>query len=173
MSLYKRGDVWWYKFWFNGQLIRESSKSDSKTLAKDAERARRRELERAYNHIPKRERMPLFAHAADLWIASKAGLAEKSRERYEQCVGHLKAEFGKRLVCDVHANDILEYRRKRLTAGVTNRTVNYETGSLRGILRQHGLWGPIADRIGPFPSVTTWVGRYLSRTNRNCSRLPA
>ena len=42
MSLYKRGDVWWYKFWFNGQLIRESSKSDSKTAAKDAERARRK-----------------------------------------------------------------------------------------------------------------------------------
>jgi hypothetical protein len=66
VSLYKRGDVWWYKFWFNGQLVRESSKSDSKTVAKDAERARRRELEQAFNRIPKRERMPLFSHAADL-----------------------------------------------------------------------------------------------------------
>ncbi len=45
MSLYKRGDVWWYKFRFAGQMIRESSKSESKTVAKDAERARRRELE--------------------------------------------------------------------------------------------------------------------------------
>jgi hypothetical protein len=119
MSLYKRGDVWWYKFWFNGQFIRESSKSDSKTLAKDAERARRRELEKAYNHIPKRERMPLFSRASDLWLASKAGLAEKSRERYEQCVEHLKEEFGKRLVCDVDANDISEYRGKRLAVGVS------------------------------------------------------
>src|SRR5215472_851836 len=143
MSLYKRGDVWWYKFWFNGQPIRESSKSDSKTVAKDAERARRRELEQAYNRIPKKERMPLFPHAADLWLASKAGLAEKSRERYEQCVTHLKEELGKRLVCDVDANDIVEYRRKRLVAGVTNRTANYEIGALRGILRQYGLWGPI------------------------------
>jgi hypothetical protein len=62
VSLYERGDVWWYKFWFNGQLIRESSKSNSKTVAKDAERARRRELEQAYNLIPKRERDPLFSH---------------------------------------------------------------------------------------------------------------
>jgi hypothetical protein len=30
MSLYKRGDVWWYKFWFSGQLIRESSKSGAR-----------------------------------------------------------------------------------------------------------------------------------------------
>ena len=151
MSLYKRGHVWWYKFWFNGQFIRESSKSDSKTVAKDAEHARRRELEQAYNHIPKRQRMPLFSHAAELWLASKAGLAPRSRERYEQCADHLKAEYGKGLVCDVDANDVAEYRRKRLEAGVCNRTVNYETGALRGILRQFGLWGPIADRVRALP----------------------
>jgi integrase len=48
-------------------------------------------------------------------------------------------------------NDVVEYRRKRLAAGVTNRTVNYETGALRGILRQFGLWGPIADRVKALP----------------------
>ena len=49
MSVYRRGDVWWYKFRFAGQVIRESSKSESKTVAKDAERARRRELEGSFN----------------------------------------------------------------------------------------------------------------------------
>jgi integrase len=29
--------------------------------------------------------------------------------------------------------------------------VNYEVGSLRGILRQFGLWGPIADRVRALP----------------------
>ena len=60
MSLYRRGGVWWYEFRFNGQRIQESAKTNSKTVARDAERARRRELEQAYNRIPKRERMPLF-----------------------------------------------------------------------------------------------------------------
>jgi integrase len=128
-----------------------TSKSDSKTVAKDAERARRRELEQAYNHIPKRQRMPLFSHAAELWLASKAGLADSSRERYKQCAEHLKEAFGKRLVCDVDANDVAEYRRKRLAAGVSNRTVNYETGTLRGVLREFGLWGPMADRVTALP----------------------
>lgn len=36
VSLYKRGDVWWYKFRFAGQMIRESSKSESRTIAKEA-----------------------------------------------------------------------------------------------------------------------------------------
>lgn len=161
MSLYERGDVWWYKFWFNGQLIRESSKSNSKTVAKDAERARRRELEQTYNRIPKRGRVPLFSHAPDVWLANKAGLAPKSAERYEQCAAHLKDHFGKGLIGDVDANDISEYRSKRLAVGVSNRTVNYEVGTLRGILRQFGLWGPIADRVKALPERHD-VGRAIS-----------
>ena len=57
--------------------------------------------------------MPLFSHAADLWLVSKAGLAPKSKERYEQCVANLKEEFGKALVYDVDANDSAEYRASR------------------------------------------------------------
>ncbi len=112
-------------------------------------------------------------------LANKAGLAPKSRERYEQCVTHLKEEFGKGLVCDVDANDIAEYRRKRLAAGVSNRTVNYECGALRGILRQFGLWGPIADRVKALPERHD-VGKAISREDEekilaaaSASRSPA
>ncbi len=105
--------------------------------------------------------MPLLSNAADVWLAGKTGLAPKSTERYGQCIPHLKEEFGKRLVCDIDANDVAEYQRKRLTAGVSNRTVNYEVGSLRGILRQFGLWGPIADRVRALPERHD-VGRAVS-----------
>jgi integrase len=64
-------------------------------------------------------------------------------------------------VCDVDANDVAEYQRKRLIDGVSNRTVNYEVGTLRGILRQFGLWGPIADRVRSLPERHD-VGRALS-----------
>ncbi len=161
MSVFRRGNTWWYKFTINGQTIRESAKTNSKTVARGAELSRRRELEQAYNHIPKRERVPLFSNAADLWLAGKTGLAPKSTERYEQCVPHLKKEFGKRLVCDIDANDVSEYQRRRLITGVSNRTVNYEVGSLRGILRQFGLWSPIADRVRSLPERHD-VGRALS-----------
>ena len=160
MSVYRRGETWWYKFWFNGQLLRESAKSDSKTVARNAERARRRDLEQAYNRIPKRERVPLFSHAADLWVASKGGLTIGSIHRYELCLPPLKKEFGGLLVCDIDANDIAEYQRKRL-AEVSNRTVNYEIGALRGILRQFGLWGSIADRVRSLPERHD-VGRSIS-----------
>jgi len=51
MAAFKRGEVWWYKFYFAGRLIRESTKSTSKTVAKDAEKQRRRELEAGFNNI--------------------------------------------------------------------------------------------------------------------------
>jgi hypothetical protein len=70
-DVYKRGQTYWYKFLFQGQLIRDSAKTNSKTVAREAERARRRELELAVNRIPKRDRTPLFGVAAREWLASK------------------------------------------------------------------------------------------------------
>ena len=157
----KVSNIYWYKFTFAGQVIRESSKSESKTIAKEAERMRRREMEQAINRIPKREKTPLFSAATDLWLAGKAGLAQSSRKRYEECVAVLKGEFGKRLVCDFDGNDIAEYQRKRLEAGLSGRLVNYEVGCLRGVLRQFGLWGPISDRVRSLPERHN-VGRAVS-----------
>lgn len=58
MSVYKRGNTWWFKFRFQGQEIRESARSNSKTIARDAEHARRRELELGINGLRKRELPP-------------------------------------------------------------------------------------------------------------------
>src|SRR5215469_1311059 len=78
MSLYKRGGTWWFKFRFEGQVIRESAKTASKTLARETERARRRDLETAVNRIQRRERMPLFKVAAEQWVSTKTLLAPKA-----------------------------------------------------------------------------------------------
>jgi len=65
----KDSKVWWYEFIFEGQRVRESAKTRSKTVAKDAEKARRRELEQSYNGIKRRDRAKLFSVAADEWFA--------------------------------------------------------------------------------------------------------
>jgi integrase len=83
------------------------------------------------------------------------------RPSHEECVAILKESFGKRLIFDFDANDIAEYQRKRLADNLSGRTVNYEVGSLRGILRQFGLWAPIADRVRSLPERRN-VGQALS-----------
>ena len=41
MSIYKRGDVYWYEFEFNGRLIRESAQTGNKDVARQIESAHR------------------------------------------------------------------------------------------------------------------------------------
>jgi integrase len=147
MSVYKRGQTYWYKFLFQGQLIRDSAKTNSKTVAREAERARRRELELAVNRIPKRDRTPLFGIAAREWLASKNTLAPKSLERFQHHVVTLTVEFGQRLICDVTADDVLRLRSKRISEGLAPRTVNYEIAALRGILKSKGFWGGVLDEL--------------------------
>jgi integrase len=148
MSTYKRGGVWWFRFKFQGQTIRESSKSGSRTIARDAERARRRELEVGINRLgPRRDPMPLFRLAAQRWLAEKAGRAPKTISGYTERTAPLVKAFGDRLVCDVTRGEILGYRSKRLTEGFSPRTVNMEMGCLRGILDGHGLWAGVSRKI--------------------------
>lgn len=58
--VYQRGKrrFWWYRFRFGGRTVHESAKTTSKTLAREAERQRRRELEESWNHVGGRRKLP-------------------------------------------------------------------------------------------------------------------
>lgn len=147
MAVFKRGEKWWYEFVFNGSRIRESAKTTSKTIARDAERQRRRELERGINRIPEPKRMPLFKLASEQWLSSLSGLADKSVAAYRQYAKSLSAEFRDRLICDIRLDDIVRLQRQRLAAGKSPRTANYEIHALRLILKHFNLWWPLADKV--------------------------
>jgi integrase len=144
VSVYRRGDVWWYKFRFAGQVIRESSKSGSKTVAKDAERARRRELEESWNQIKRRKLPPLFSIAAADWLKTRTGIAPTTLRSYRLAISQLTKDFGQQLLCDLSAEDLAAYQNRRKRDGVSNRTVNLEVGVLRSILRRYRMWEAIA-----------------------------
>jgi len=148
MGIYKRGGRYWYEFSFQGQRIRESAKTSSKTIARDAERQRRRELELGINRIAKRERMPLFKVAAEQWLAAKSATSARlTGETYGYFVRSLIEHFGDRLVSDIDHRDIAELQRKRLAEDKSACTVNLEVPTLRQILRTQGFWAPIGERV--------------------------
>jgi integrase len=91
--------------------------------------------------------MPLFSVAAKEWLASRVGLAANTLETYEHFVETLTEQFGKRLVCDIDDQDISALQRKRLAEEKSARTVNFEINVLRQILKAHGLWGTISDKV--------------------------
>lgn len=150
--LYQRGQVWWYKFRFAGRVFRESTKTSSKALARQAERKRHQGLEEAVNGIKKRTAPIAFAVAADEWIKLKRPTwAPKSCEVEERNLKHLKPAFGSSLLIDITADDIADYQKTRSKAGAAPKTINLEVGTLRAVLRRNRLWAAIQPDVKMMP----------------------
>ncbi len=130
MAIFRRGDVWWYEFWFAGRRIRESSKSPSKTLAKAAEQKRRRELEEGFNNFTdvRHERVRTMRDIADDFPrrvqAAPAALCRLRRVR----VNHIKRLIGDKMLVDVNEACVIRYQNERLTEKASPKSVNEEVG---------------------------------------------
>jgi integrase len=164
--IYRRGKrgIYWYSFEFGGRHIHESSKSTSKTVARDAERSRRRQLELTWNQISKRTLPPSFERAADDWYeAAKPHLAERTKAIYGDAVRlHLKPALGSLLLCDIDASRIASYQARRKAEKASARTLNKELQVLRMILKRYKLWANLQGDV-KFERERDEVGKALSR----------
>lgn len=142
--LYRRGEVWWYKFRFAGRQIRESTKSTSKEIARRAELKRRRDLDEGFHGLRKREAPQTLKMASATWLEDKKPtLAPKSYLIEKTNLGHLLPVLGQFLLTDIDATRISRYQQTRLKEKAAPKTINLEIGTLRAILRRHRLWGNI------------------------------
>jgi integrase len=144
-------------------MIRESSKSDSKTVAKEAEQSRRRRLEESWNQIKRRKLLPLFSVGAEDWLESvKPHLAERTQAIYDVALHrHLKPALGALLLCDIDAGRIASYQAKRKAEGASARTLNKELQVLRQILKRHKLWANLQGDV-KFERESSEIGRAMS-----------
>jgi integrase len=151
MSLYKRGEVWWYKFDFCGATIRESSGLTNKEEARAVEDDRHAELRRSRVGYRRRSHAPLFATAAGVYLkAKRSDWASKTYIIEATNLTHLKPFFGNRLLSDIDHNDVADYRDHRLGEGAADKTISLEIGTIRGIMRHHDLdaiWRSIKKKI--------------------------
>ncbi len=182
--LYRRGKIWWFKFRFAGRLFRESAKTTSKTLARQAERKRHQSLEEGIHGIKKRAAPVTFATAASEWLKLKKPTLSPKSHRIEQVniEKHLKPAFGSLLLIDVTADDIAIYQKDRLREGASPKTINLELGTLRAIMRRHRIWANLQPDVKML-TVRDDAGKALTaeeerrlleacRTSRSRSLLP-
>jgi integrase len=139
MALYKRGDIWWYEFQFAQRHIRESAKTTSKTVAKQAEQNRRRELERGFNGVTdvREDRVRSVKEIATGYLEQYC-LRNKSRVYARYAVGHVTRHLGKMMVVDITDKNITEYQTKRLKESAAPKTINEEVGFLLRLLGEPG-----------------------------------
>ena len=130
MSVFRRGRVWWYKFYFADKLIRQSAMTSSKTLAKEAERQRRRELEEGYNGLAgedRTKRVQNFSQAGDGLLRDyRLRRAENSVRYLKQRLAHLNAHMGEMMLIEITPDIILEYQNIRLKEGAMGSSINAE-----------------------------------------------
>ena len=65
MSIYKRGDVYWYKFQFNGTLVRESTRQGNDKVARQMESAHRTSLAKGEVGIRDKKTVPTLKEFCD------------------------------------------------------------------------------------------------------------
>jgi integrase len=150
--IYQRGNTWWYEFVFQGQRIRESTKSESKTLAIKAERNRRRELEESANGIRPVRRAVLFSVASRDWMdANRARWSKSNVSIQEFNLKHISKYLGPMLLGDITPEHIGKYQARRQEQRASNRTINMEISTLRMIMKAGKLWSAIADDVKMLP----------------------
>jgi integrase len=156
--------IWWMRFRFGGRFVHESTRTKRKTLAREAERQRRRELELKWNRVERRSLPPTFERASSAWLeAEKPHLAERTCEIYEVAIRcHLSPVLGPRLLCDIGADAVASYQARRKSLGASARTINKELQVLRQILKRHKLWANLQEDV-KFEREHNDVGKALTR----------
>jgi integrase len=138
VSVFKRGTTWWYKFRFAGRLIRESAKTTSKTVARDAERTRRRELEAGYNNLSDREERVQTLSSIGAEYLSEYKLRHRATRFAEYALRHVVRLLGKLMTVDVSDKTVKHYQSTRLKEGASPKSINEEINFLVRLLGEKG-----------------------------------
>jgi len=134
------------EFVYQGKRFQESTGATSKTVAKEYEKRRKAEMERAAAGLPTQQKAARIRTVNDVvgpyLAAYKVSHRPKSILFAEGRLDHVKKALGNVVLSDLTDDRVREYVRARQAHGVSGRTINMEIGELsRAIGRTwHELW---------------------------------
>jgi integrase len=146
VSIYKRGQVYWYKFMWNGQVVRESTKQGNDKVARQMEAAHRTSLAKGEVGIREKKPVPTLIEFCEQrfepWV--EATTARKTWLDFYR-VG-LRAIKKYRPLANLRLDQITsenasEFAGNRQAQGLQVSTVNSSLRVLRRVLRIASEWG--------------------------------
>lgn len=149
MAVYKRGGIWWYKFNWNGESIRESTKQANKRRAEKIEAKHKGDL--ALGLVGIRDRAPVLTltEFADRdfkpYIESRFQNKPKTLEYYRTGLKNLNgyAPLANCTLDAITADRIAGFIAKRREAGLEVSTINRQLEVLRRMLKLAMEWGKV------------------------------
>jgi integrase len=160
MAVFKRGKKWWYKFVWNGELIRESTKQSNKRTAEQMEAAHKASLAKGEVGIRERKPVPTLAEfsKSDFMPHVRARFADKpaTLAYYKIQVGHLTG-YGPlagaavdAITPEIISGFVAKWREAEYQVSSINRALQV----LRRMLRLAVEWGKVekaAPRVSLLP----------------------
>ena len=148
MSIYKRGNVYWYKFMWNGQMIRESSRQPNQNTARQMEAAHRTSL--AKGEVGIRDKKPVMTIAEFCrtrfapWAESSSSL-KTWRDFYRVGLVAIQAysPVANLNLDAITPERISDFATHRQAQGMKVATVNASLRILRRVLRVAEEWGEL------------------------------
>jgi integrase len=149
--IYKRGGIYWYKFMWEGKLLRESTKQGNDKVARQIESAHRTSL--AKGEVGLRDKKPVLSLAKFIderfepWAKATFGKSSPKTWLDWYRVG-LRAIKGYKPLADSMLNEIngemvAEFAFHRQAKGLQVSTVNSSLRVLRRVLRLAVEWGAV------------------------------
>lgn len=149
MAVYKRGKIWWYKFNWNGEPIRESTKQSNKRTAEQMEATHKTSLAKGEVGLRDRKPAPTLKDFADQdflpFVRSMSAGKPRTVTFYETTVGNLKG-FGKlaSLRLDAITPEILaDFAAYRREDGMQISTINRDLATVRRMFHLAQEWGRV------------------------------
>ena len=137
MSVYKRGNVYWYDFWFQGQRIRQSTGIRNKMAAVRAEAIRKAELAERRAGIARYGRCPTyedFVNTEFLPLSKKEHEAHpQTHRRYKVSAKPLIQSFGKLPVDAISTGHVEKFKQAR-ASDISSAGTNRDLAALRFML---------------------------------------
>jgi hypothetical protein len=139
-SLYKRGDIWWAKYYVNGRAIRVSTETGKEKQAREFLKKHEGKAAAGEPILPRVDRVRYEEIAQDLRRHYET-TGERQKAEYEARLKHLDPFFAPRRVANISGADATRYVAARQGEGAANGTINRELAVLGRMLRlayEHG-----------------------------------
>src|ERR1700730_15337344 len=159
MSIYKRGEVYWYKFMWMGKLVRESTKQGNDKVARQMEAAHKTSLAKGEVGIREKKPVPGLAEFCRKrfapWAESSSSL-KTWRDFYRVGLMAIQAypPLASLTLDAITTERIADFASHRQAQGMKVTTVNASLRILRRILRVAEEWG----ELGQAPKVRMLPG---------------
>ena len=129
-SVFRRGAVWWIKYYRNGKAYRETSGSEKEADARKLLRKRQGEIAVGRFIGPESEKITIRELSEDFENDYKVN-AKKSLDKARQTLKHVLAFFGDYRAHEVGTDLVRKYISRRQGEKAANATINRELSALK------------------------------------------